>query len=108
MTEYETKKICWSCGRPIEGCICGKDSQPIAIKPPKEVLPICGGTTYVDEPWADPKRYKEVMLRPCCQCETMWLCDRDEWIRGKCPNCGASGPDGTGSNNANYHTHDDF
>jgi len=94
MTEFEAKIVCWSCDKIETECDCEDGFKPKQVIPPKEILPFCGGTIYIDEPWADSKRYKEVMLRPCCNCQEMWFCDHNQQVNGKCPNCGHSGADG--------------
>jgi len=102
MTEYQPKTICWSCGKPVEACICGEDSpQPVTLKPPVETLPLCGASKDVID--GNPYYNKGEMERPCCTCGKKWMtASATEWIHGTCPHCGASGSDGQGDGGHEY------
>lgn len=102
MAEREAEIKCWSCGQTEANCGCEDGFIPNIINPPKEPPPFCGGTIYINEPWADSSRYDEVMLRPCCHCDEMWMCNHHEHLYGRCPHCGALGIDGVGGNAKNY------
>lgn len=100
MTEAEKEPICWGCGHAQAACICEGGFTPLDITPPTKIMPVCGGTIYIDqEPWADPKRYSEVLPRPCCVCGEDWMATHHQHIYGVCPHCGAHGADGIGGKN---------
>jgi hypothetical protein len=95
MKEIEKESKCWGCGKTQAGCDCDDGFKQNSLKPPKAVLPFCGGTTVnIKAPWNDPEKYDEVMSRPCCVCGEEWLSTYHERKYGACPSCGAHGADG--------------
>jgi len=98
MTEVEKEPICWGCGHAKAACICEGGFIPLDLALPTKIMPVCGGTIYIDAPWNDPKQYNEVMPRPCCSCGKDWEATYHQHEHGLCPHCGARGADAIGGN----------
>ena len=96
--ESTVKYVCWSCGVEYPStCACTTldcEGPVMQTKIPSNPPPYCGGsseendqiifTNYVDRP----------AMRTCCNCHQSWMCTREEWKNGVCPQCGAYGEAG--------------
>jgi len=97
MAEIEKEPRCWGCGNTQTACDCEDGFIALVVTPPTQIMPVCGSRTiYIEAPWNDPKRYIEVLPRPCCICGKDWEATYHQHEHGVCPHCGAHGADGIG------------